>query len=173
LSVAADLDLWDRFGERATAVGAVVQRAASEAEAATLIGARAAAPACTAGLAGRFPSLAAGCVPLEPAEPAASDVVALGRFAVAESGSVFVSEANVDRRACLLAERLWLLVPSAEIVPALEAAFERLGELIRAGARYTIFMTGPSRSADIERTVTVGVHGPRELTIIVVGQEAS
>jgi L-lactate dehydrogenase complex protein LldG len=173
MSAAPSLSLWDRFVARAEAVGAIVQHASGEAAAASLIAQRATAPACTTALAGRFPSLGARYVPLDPADPPAPDVVALGRFAVAETGSVLVLEANVDRRACLLAERLWLLVPSDEIVPSLDQAFQRLGALIQGGARYATFMTGPSRSADIERTVTIGVHGPRELTVVVLAVDAA
>jgi L-lactate dehydrogenase complex protein LldG len=80
------------------------------------------------------------------------------------------AESNRERGACFLAERLWLLVPANEIVPTLDVAFARLGELIRDGRPYLTFMTGPSRSADIERTLTVGVHGPRALTVVVVGE---
>jgi L-lactate dehydrogenase complex protein LldG len=99
---------------------------------------------------------------------ASAEVVAAAEFAVAETGSVCLNEPAPDRGACLLAERLWVLVRTDQIVPTLDAALDRLGELIRAGAPHAILMTGPSRTADIERTLTVGVHGPRAVVIVVL-----
>jgi L-lactate dehydrogenase complex protein LldG len=98
--------------------------------------------------------------------------VAVGTFAVAESGSVAVNEARADRGMCFLAERLWLLVPSEEIVPTLDDGLERLGRLIEQGARHPQLVTGPSRTADIERVLTIGVHGPRALMVLVVDTHA-
>ena len=168
----ASAGLWERFAAKAGALGAAVQHAATEAAAADLVASAIPTPVGTRGLAERFPEIAARCTPV--ARPDfASDVVAGGVFAVAETGSVLVCEPNRDRGACLLAERLWLLVRDDRIVPTVDIAFERLAGLIREGAPHAIVMAGPSRSADIERTLTVGVHGPRELMIVVVGEEAA
>jgi L-lactate dehydrogenase complex protein LldG len=88
---------------------------------------------------------------------------------VAETGSVAVNESKEDRGRCFLAERLWILIAEREIVPALDAGMERMRDLVRAGARHPLLMTGPSRTADIERVLTIGVHGPRALCVVVVG----
>jgi L-lactate dehydrogenase complex protein LldG len=126
----------------------------------------------TGGLAGRFPSVAerlrqGGAV---AREPIAAEVVGAAEFAIAETGSVLVGEAlDMDRGACFLADRLWLIVASEAVVPTLDVALERIRALVQAGNRYVTMMSGPSRTADIERMLTIGVHGPRALSIVIVG----
>jgi L-lactate dehydrogenase complex protein LldG len=163
------LDLWTLFTGKAEGVGARVVRAASQAEAAGLLGGTGDVVAATASLAERFPGVAAG---LAPIDGHAVQVAALGLFAVAETGSVALNEARLDRGACFLADHLWLLVSATEIVPTLDLAMQRLRELVNGGAHHPLLMTGPSRTADIERILTVGVHGPRELTLLVVSEDA-
>jgi L-lactate dehydrogenase complex protein LldG len=97
------------------------------------------------------------------------DRIADGLFAVAETGSVAVALPRAERGEALLSERLWLLVPASELVPTLDEALARIDALVRAGRPYVTLMTGPSRTADIERALTVGVHGPRELHVVLVG----
>ena len=64
---------------------------------------------------------------------------------------------------------LWLLVPASEVVATLDQAVARIDLLVREGRPYVTLMTGPSRTADFERALTVGVHGPRELHVVLVG----
>ena len=97
------------------------------------------------------------------------DRIAAGLFAVAETGSVAVALPRAERGEALLSERLWLLVPASELVPTLDVALARIDGLVRDGRPYVTLMTGPSRTADIERALTVGVHGPRELHVVLVG----
>ncbi len=171
------VDLWDAFATKAGAIGTTVERAPAD-DASNLIRTAigSAQTFVTQSAGHRFPPLQADLSPAMQARlgsdnglvPAA-DVVAAGVFAVAETGSVLVCERNEDRAACMLAERLWLLVPAEAIVPTLDEALARIGALVREGAPYVTLMSGPSRTADIERTLTIGVHGPRALVIVVVG----
>ena len=165
--------LWDAFTRKARQLGATVERAATEADAAELVarsGAEA-SPARTRRLAERFGEVAARCASL-PERAAAAEGVAAGALAIAETGSVLLAEGNRDRGACFLADHLWLLVHEADVAPTLDAALGRLGLLIGAGSRHVVLVSGPSRTADIERTLTIGVHGPGRLTIVVVGGAA-
>jgi L-lactate dehydrogenase complex protein LldG len=55
-----------------------------------------------------------------------------------------------------------------QIVGAYEEGWARLRSLGRGLPRTTIFVTGPSRTADIEQTIQLGAHGPRRLHIVLV-----
>lgn len=164
--------LLERFRAKAEATSAAVLFAADEAQAADLVLAAAPAAAATSSLAASFPTVAGRLAPRPALPDAAAEIVAAGRFAVAETGSVALAEAAADRSACWLAERLWLLVPADAIEPTLEAALARVAALVREGAPHVSLVSGPSRTADIERVLTIGVHGPREVRVVLIGSAA-
>lgn len=166
---AAASSLWSTFTSKAELVGAQVQCAATPEAAMALLAGAGPSLATTSTLRARFPDVARGCRSVVTRDPSATEVVAAAQFAVAETGSVCLNESNVDRGACFLADRLWLLVNVDDIVATLEAALERLGRLVLGGAHHAQLMTGPSRTADIERTLTIGVHGPGALVVVVIG----
>ncbi|WP_273843762.1 LutC/YkgG family protein [Rubrobacter calidifluminis] len=92
------------------------------------------------------------------------------RWALAETGSLLL-ESGGGRLATLLPPVHVVLVPEERLLGTLE---EALGEY--EGGRMPpdlCFHTGPSRSGDIEMTLTVGVHGPGEVHAVLVRQPGS
>jgi L-lactate dehydrogenase complex protein LldG len=121
------------------------------------------------------PALAAlGPGPWQPARDDAApatfaDVavaVLFGSFAVAENGAVAVHGAHARVRALpFLCERLVLLVEAASVVADMHAAIDRLPGDATAHHHYT-WISGPSKTADIEQALVLGAHGPRACTVI-------
>ena len=111
-------------------------------------------------------------IPLEPdAAPGTLSGVALGitgtRTGVALTGSVVIDSSVPGARVVsLLPEAHLAILRSGDIVPD-------PGFVLRALDRTTlpsnlVFVTGPSRSADIELQLTIGVHGPSRLVIALI-----
>ncbi|HYY88514.1 MAG TPA: LUD domain-containing protein [Chloroflexota bacterium] len=164
--------LWSVFTAKAELVGAAVMRAATQASAVALLREAGADVRRTASVSARFADIAEALGAPVQRDIQTAEVVAPAQLAVAETGSVLLDEPDVDRAACFLAERLWVLVGAEQIVPTLEQALERVLALIQAGAHHPQLVTGPSRTADIERVLTIGVHGPRALVVLVIGEIA-
>ena len=97
------------------------------------------------------------------------------QWAIAETGTL-VLESDEERH------RLASLVPPAHIALIEAGQIKRtLGEtleLIGAGGRDRMsrtitFITGPSRTSDIELTLAIGVHGPGELYVVIIAEQSA
>ena len=91
--------------------------------------------------------------------------------AIAETGTlVFVTGAETPTGTFLLPETHIAIVRADQIVPAMEDAFARIrAERGSAWPRAINFVSGPSRTGDIEQTIVLGAHGPRRLHLVLVG----
>jgi L-lactate dehydrogenase complex protein LldG len=88
-------------------------------------------------------------------------------LAVAETGSILVSAApGAPREASLIVRTHVALVDLSRIVPDLVTAFARI-QAFSDKAAHVNLISGPSRTADIEMTLTRGVHGPKRLVLVV------
>jgi L-lactate dehydrogenase complex protein LldG len=91
---------------------------------------------------------------------------------VAESGTLaLLSGADNPTTLNFLPDTHIVVIDAADIVGDYESVWRRLRERYGEGAmpRTVNFVTGPSRSADIEQTLILGAHGPRALHILVIG----
>ena len=100
-----------------------------------------------------------------------TDLVGLtGAFcAIAETGTLMLlSGPNTPAATSLLPETHIAVLPLARIVASMEQGWELLRREPGAMPRAVNFISGPSRTADIEQTVTLGAHGPYRVHIILV-----
>ena len=106
-------------------------------------------------------------------EASADDMATLshGEVGVAETGSLLlVSGAENPTLLNFLPLAHIVLLNERDIVGDAESALERLQAMFGKGRmpRLVNFITGPSRSGDIEQTMYLGAHGPRYLLVLVV-----
>ena len=164
---------WERFGRVLTAVGgsfqgplarsaiggavsALVTRAGGRCVAST-----AAIPLCS-GVTGWWLAPDAAKHPHTLADVELGILTA--ELAVAENAAVLLSSAVLPERAlAFLSQHLVVLVPATALVADMVSAQARLPV---PPPHHLTWMSGPSKTADIEQTLVVGAHGSRSLTVI-------
>jgi L-lactate dehydrogenase complex protein LldG len=116
--------------------------------------------------------LIAGQTP-DAAEPAEAGV-SRATFGVAETGSLgVVGHALQPRMATMLPLVHVAVLDVPLVLGSLDEAAARLERAMGAdGVRYASLITGPSRTADVEKTLAVGVHGPRVVHVVLVDGQA-
>ncbi len=94
-------------------------------------------------------------------------------YAIAELGTLVqaAADANVDDRLCSTLIPIHIaLVSTSTMIPTLAETMAILHRLPRLPG-FVGFITGPSRTSDIERVLTVGVHGPKQLIVVFVDEQ--
>ena len=176
--------LLDEFREKSEPLGGTVLRVASDAAAAQAVADWAqsleadsviVASEVTQGMPGIGMALtSAGLQVRPPALPAetrdAPLGLSMGRLAIAETGSVLLLEPSLeDRSIGMLTLAQATICPIAALVASLDDAAPLIRELSLAkGGAFSTLVTGPSRTADIERVLTVGVQGPGKVMTLFV-----
>jgi L-lactate dehydrogenase complex protein LldG len=90
-------------------------------------------------------------------------------WGVAETGTLVLESSSEDIRiVTMLTESHVTVLPRSRIQPDLMTLENELGRLMKEPGNYLAFITGASRTADIERVLTIGVHGPQELHILIM-----
>jgi L-lactate dehydrogenase complex protein LldG len=91
-------------------------------------------------------------------------------WGIAETGTLVLDSSSEDVRiATMLSETHVALLPISKIRPDVTALENEINAVLKADdASYYAFITGASRTADIERVLAIGVHGPQELHILMM-----
>lgn len=91
-----------------------------------------------------------------------------GALGAAENGAVWVpgSSLGPHRAIFVVAEHLVLVLGADRIVSTMHEAYEHI-QVERPG--FGLFISGPSKTADIEQSLVIGAHGPRSCTLFLVG----
>jgi len=90
-------------------------------------------------------------------------------WGLAETGTLVLQSADEDvRLATMLADTHVAFLLASQIKPGAESIQSELDQILKTEpATYVAFITGPSRTADIERVLAIGVHGPQDLHILI------
>jgi len=93
-------------------------------------------------------------------------------FGIAESGSVCMDGYAYESRIVSMLPPIHIaFMNSKNIVLGITEAFDIIAKVYDRG--YISFITGPSRTADIERVLTIGVHGPKRFVLIAIDEEVA
>jgi len=175
-SPAMEWEIAPRFKERCVALSSTVEEITGLEQVpqavARYLAANALPPACVC-----WPEFAplqwpAAGLEVEARPATGDDAVGIsGVFcAIAETGTLMLLS-GPDRYATtsLLPETHIAVVPMARILRSMEDAWDLLRKEHSALPRSVTFVSGPSRTADIEMTLVLGIHGPYRVHVIVVG----
>ncbi len=96
----------------------------------------------------------------------------LADYGIAETGTLVLNSSSEEMRlATMISEVHIAILPQSEIRPNAYDLEDELRNNMRSYPNYTAFITGASRTADIERVLALGVHGPLELYILLLPEK--
>lgn len=101
-----------------------------------------------------------------PAELNGTDLAIIkGEIGVAENGAVWIEQKMKHRAVYFITENLVILLPKDKLVNNMHEAYK----LVSTGEKgYGCFISGPSKTADIEQALVMGAHGARGVTVILI-----
>ncbi len=115
----------------------------------------------------------AGVEPFEKDLSVCDVSITTAHMLVAEQGLVVMAASPWGPRAASSLPPVHIVVAQfAQLVWGLGDALARIGEVIEDGEMPSdiVLIAGPSRTADIEKTLVIPAHGPRELCVVLIGE---
>lgn len=99
-------------------------------------------------------------------------VVYPGQFAVAENGAIWLTDKDLKHRVIFfITQFLVLVVEKKSLIHNMHQAYARVKEaesIKKTEQGFGLFLSGPSKTADIEQSLVIGAHGCRELQVFLV-----
>jgi len=93
-------------------------------------------------------------------------VIAKGEFIVAENGSIWIDSHSLPHRVMLfIAQYLAIVVSRSDVAHHMHEAYRRIGH---PQPGFGVFVSGPSKTADIEQSLVLGAHGCRKLQVFLL-----
>lgn len=95
-------------------------------------------------------------------------VIARGEFGVAENGAVWVTDRQINQRSIyFITQHMALVIPANEVVNNLHEAYAKL---VFNGSFFGCYISGPSKTADIEQSLVIGAHGSRTQVVYLLDE---
>lgn len=89
-----------------------------------------------------------------------------GNFAVAENGAIWMKNpSNRHRALYFIAQNIVIVINENDILNNMHEAYEKINF---ENVGYGVFISGPSKTADIEQSLVIGAHGPKSGYVIFV-----
>jgi L-lactate dehydrogenase complex protein LldG len=93
-------------------------------------------------------------------------VIIRGNFGVAENGAIWLEDKDLPNRLIpFITQHLILQLDAGKIVPTMQEAYKQI-RLSQTG--FGVFISGPSKTADIEQSLVYGAHGAEKLSVILI-----
>lgn len=93
-------------------------------------------------------------------------VIYPGEFAVAENGAIWVTDKDLKHRVIFfITQHLVLVVPKSKLIHNMHEGYKRLSF---EEPRFGLFVSGPSKTADIEQSLVIGAHGCRSMQVFLI-----
>ncbi len=88
-----------------------------------------------------------------------------GRLGVCENGAVWIQQDVEQRAIYFISEALVIVLDRNNLVNNMHEAYRRIDT---SNYGYGVFISGPSKTADIEQALVMGAHGARTVTVVLV-----
>ena len=89
-----------------------------------------------------------------------------GEFGVAENGAIWIDGKTLPHRVMIfIAQYLAIVISRSDLLNNMHEAYARIGA---PGPGFGVFVSGPSKTADIEQSLVLGAHGCRKLQVFLL-----